>query len=337
MHAHYFFTTSAPPKPSLLSDHSPFMIQSNQFTALIWNILLQMRYIEGGGFYNNGFFCVQESDKNYINRLNHIAANIADFVTQQSPTCICLQECPSQPHLRQYFSKLLMEYDKLKEDYCIHLSKQDRTGFCLMTIYNKKLFTLSDDCKNLTAALADLKLKGGLAGRILPLALKNNSTDEITFIINVHAKFDSAINNDIKQLHAEIDNFKMNAELTIKDIIFAGDFNRNLTTDDLSSQHDVSDECKNNVFDGLHTYTIPDSSFSVKRNEEDKLVHVIETRDGVMSTFPIEKAWYLPTINTINPLLSSTGPISTNLQTFPEFFLQGVYSEMNQGPIIRPK
>ncbi len=316
-----------PPAPThmLLSDHLPFMAKTSDSLSLMsWNILLQMRYNKSGGFYNNGFKCDNESMEKYLNRLNHIAANIAIFIKEQYPHFICLQECPFTPDETNYFFDLINKNKCIKDNYVIHYTEDVTTGFCLITLYNINSFIFSDNCKLLTDHVMGLTLNEGLAARMLALAFEKIESNEINFIINVHAKFDLTINNDIRKLYDEIVNFSKKKNLTVNNIVLLGDFNRNLVSKtDSYSKYDISDELgTDNVFmDIFHTNAIFDSSFCVKHNNG-KWTQLIETRDGIMSTCHIDELFYLPSMNFINQKLCITHPISTDLQTIPHHFLE---------------
>lgn len=300
-----------PQGKKLLSDHMSYIAETNNITLIGWNILNSMQFNEQWKFFNNGFNCAKESNELFLNRLSHIASQLGHAVVQKNPDFICLQECPETQETRLHFEKEIMK-NALK-DFGMVYSNND---VYLITFYNKQSYAINPE---LTEKMGQTFMQDGLASRVLPLVFTNLSSSEVVLIINVHGKFPKDIKNDVKALHAKA------KELGIINIVLIGDFNRDLVTQsDAYSKHDISASLDaEGRFDGiLNVNAVSSSSFcSVYNKESGDKSQGIETRDGIMSTFPAKIACLVET-NSVDLALSFSNPVAPELSSIPNGFLE---------------
>lgn len=300
---------------SFLSDHMPFVAEGYGVTLLGWNILCQMLFNEQYEIYNNGFICPNESDEHYANRLSHIAAQLNNAAIKEKPDFICLQECPETLETRDHLISALKQGNELKH-YEVSQYNNDNDEYYLMTLYDGRLYNLDQDKSE---KLLQATLNEGLKGRISPLVFTKRESSETILVVNVHANFSKEVQADVRDL------YQYASELGICRIVLLGDFNRDLVlVSDDYSKHDIcqslDDESR---FAGvLYVNAVPRASFC---SRYDKMTHqksqVIETRDGLMSTFPVVVSC-LAYVNTPNVALSFTKNISPRLSTIPSGFLE---------------
>lgn len=300
----------------ILSDHMSYITETNNITLIGWNILNIMVFNEQWKFFNNGFNCANESREHFLNRLSHIALQLGRAVEKNNPDFVCLQECPETQETRSHFENEMMK-NALK-DFGVVYSNND---VYLITLYNKQSYAINAE---LTEKMGQTTMQDGLAARVLPLVFNTLSSNEPVLIVNVHGKFPKEIKNDVKALHAKA------SELGITNIILIGDFNRDLIVQsDAYSKHDISSSLdKDGRFDGLlNVNAVSSSSFcSVYNKESGAKSQGIETRDGIMSTYPAKIACLVET-NSIDLALSFTHPVTSELSSIPNRFLD----QLNEG------
>jgi len=284
-----------------------------------WNILCPMRFNSQWKYFNNGFICPNETSEQYANRLLHIAAKLNLAVANEKPAFICLQKCPETNESREQFAKALKQGEL--QHYAINFYNNNNDEYYLTTLHDARLYSIVD---KLSEEMTHLALTEGLKGRILPLVYQSTNTGEVFLVVNVHANFSKEVQQDIKIL------YQATTERGIKDIILLGDFNRDLLLkSDNYSKSDVSDSLDSNQrFAGiLHVKATHSASFCTQYNKEtEKKGQGLETRDGVMSTFPVNVIC-MTSVNAPDVMLSLE--ISPHLATLPEGFLEQLLLKTN--------
>jgi endonuclease/exonuclease/phosphatase family metal-dependent hydrolase len=297
----------------LLSDHSPFVACGKNTTLIGWNILCQMQFNPKWEYFNNGFNCRGESDDLYSHRLSHLVSQIGTAAKIENPDFICLQECPEKEAVIAKFDDEIRGNETLKK---YEIERFSTDGCSLITLYNTNTFSIEP---SLSHHIATVPLHEGLAGRILPLVFLRNDTRKPTLVINVHANFSKTVEQDIKALYARA------RELGIKQVALLGDFNRDLVLEsDDYSQHDVSSQLdkKGYFAKDLQVKATAGASFCSKFNKETKeATQRLETRDGILSTFPVEVACMMA-INTVVPKLRLHKALSPDLNRIPDGLLE---------------
>jgi len=262
-------------------------------------------------YFNNGFNCRSESPDEYSSRLTHLAAKLSLIVEIEKPSFICLQECPETQDNRDKFARKIKVNEEVSH-YKINYMNNDSDEYYLMTLYDERNFSISQD---LSAAIAAVPLSEGLVGRILPLVFLNKTQDEATLVVNVHAKFPNDIQSDVKAL------YQAAIELGIKHVVFLGDFNRDLVQEsDNYSKHDIAQalDARGCFAKDLHVNAISGASFCSTYNKEtEQGGQKIETRDGIMSTFPVE----VVCMANVNAAVLSHS-LSSDLRLIPKGFLE---------------
>ena len=298
----------APPL-HLLSDHMPFTVQSAIVRVLSWNILFRMCFHQEREYFNNGFGCSNESESYYQNRLMHIMTHIARAAKRENMPFICLQECPSG----QYFKAQL---ETLSTNSPYVALRGDRNN--LVTLYDANQYAVDEA---LTVSAQSTELFGGLKERIIASVFLQKVTKKKILLINVHAKFNKPVVNDIEHFY-----LKMKA-LGVDDLLLVGDFNRDLTSaSDTHSLHDVSEVLnqQNCLPNSLCAYRFPQSSFIALYERESQKVRIeVETRDGAIASFPLELSC-MANINQAEDSLLREYPLSLFLQNLPPGFLAGL-------------
>jgi hypothetical protein len=253
-----------------LSDHIPFFASNNGISLFSWNILTQMKFNETYKYFNNGFSCSNESDEQYKNRLLLIANQIYHEHRNKNFNFICLQECPREKVLSNLFlAKIIDQLINYKAERFSNIE----ANYHLITLYDSSLYQVE---QVLTEMLLETKLNQGLEGRILPLVFRHKQSGKNSCIVNVHANFGREIKNDILALYGKA------KKHNIEEIIFLGDFNRDLTSSTDDSQHDIaialdSDHRLNN---SLYVKSLCQSYLTYDLEEKNISY---ETRDGVIS------------------------------------------------------
>jgi hypothetical protein len=293
----------------------PFIVRGRNECLFAWNILTAMKFHSKWKYYNNGFLCADETRLQYQNRLLHIAAKLNNAAQAENPVFICLQECPEVKELRDDFISALKNGGVLKK-YGMDFLNNAANGCYLMTLYDEQRYTIAKDLSDKMQVFA---LHEGLNGRVLPLVFLSINSDEKILVVNVHADFTNDIQNDIKAL------YQYAKELDIDNVIFLGDFNRDLVakSDNYSKQDVAALLDANGRFDnGLFVRANSAASFCAKYDKETgQEGQELETRDGAMAAFQIEVI-SMPEVNRSDIALSFTNQISPNLSTIPQEFLE---------------
>src|SRR5579883_649828 len=302
-----------------LSDHMPFIAKNNDMTLMSWNILCQMKFNDKWKYFNNGFGCHEESDKFYTNRLSHIISRIGYAAKDEAPAFICLQECPETDDLRAQFEGEIRQNEMLK-NYEISYFNNIEDEYFLTTLYDAHSYTIQ---RELTEKISSASLEEGLAKRILPLVFLHKKSGAMTLIVNVHANFGKEVKKDVQLL------CELAKQLGINHVAFLGDFNRDLVLEsDNYSRHDISQalDSEHRFANLLYVNSICASSFIAQYNSDKNETNVvIETRDGIMSTFPVDVIC-MTDINTPNPAMTFTKELSPRLNEIPDGFLEHLES-----------
>ncbi len=298
----------------LLSDHMPFIGKSKNECFIGWNILCQMKFSSEWKYFNNGFMCPDETQEQYANRLMHIAAKLNAAATTETPAFICLQECPETDASRTHFAEALKKGEL--QHYGINFYNNNDDEYYLITLYDARRYTPVD---KLSEEMSHVQLSEGLKGRVQPLVYSSNKTGEVFLVINVHANFSKDVKQDVNALYQRA------KELGIKNIILLGDFNRDLVLEsDDYSKHDISKalDSSHRLAGDLYVSATHGASFCTKYDKEtEKKGQGLETRDGVISTFPVDTVC-MTNANSPDVALSYTREISPHLSSIPDGFLE---------------
>jgi len=299
----------------------PYKLEGEQGVMLGWNMMKQMRF--KFKFFNNGFNCKEESDEQYFARLEHQAAQLNVAVTKFNPGFICLQECPENEASYEHFKSAINQQSILKYHYEIKrlVNKQS-----LITLYDNRAYEINYE---LTAQMSNVILTDGMLDAVDPIVFRVRETKENRLAINVHALFSKDIENDVMEIHQAA------LKLGIKNIVFIGDFNRDmvLKSDADDCHKDISASLnEDHIFkERLHVKALRDTSFCSSFSRNSKTEQLLETRDGVMSTRPLSVI-SLPEIGMANTALSFTKKVSDTLRSMPDNFLANI-EKFNQAQL----
>lgn len=298
----------------ILSDHMPFLVKYKHISFLSWNMLCQMAFRPEFGYFNNGFICPEEINNIFLNRLFHQATRLRQTARNIKPSFICLHECPETEETREKLAEALKEGEL--RHYERHFYNNDFGRHYLITLFDTRRFTLD---ATLTQAVSSLILNEGLKDRILPLVCIEKITNQKWLVVNVHANFVKDVQQDVKDL------FRHATELGINEIIFIGDFNRDLLLEsDDYSKHDISKAIDDKgLFDGrLHVCALHNGTICTKyKKETDEKTQGVETRDGAIATFPMDIIC-MTEMNAPDKTSLHTKPISRFLTNIPQGFFE---------------